>query len=477
MKRDASTWLWVLAAVGMTATLALQRAGDRAAGGGALVDVVALGAGEAAIVYTERLELAGADGRTRWSAAIPRQAHAAPNASPHARLATVVADGERVYVRGRGSAQRGPELVALSRASGAELWRSQHLEDTPDEVGLGFDHDRVRRAVTGSSLIDAYRYDDGRGGGWVLLAATAPATGQTIWRARLGPDSRGPMWVRGEHLVFGAQGVLHVFRASDGAPVNLVEGAAPICVFDSDLVYARGESVVVASIEGTTSAHIPVAEALEDIAPGSFSLRACARFEDAFVLAVEAGDRVHLISLAGPLAEHAGGFELRWRLDLGAAALPAAGRFDDIGARHPDRGSLAGELPRHVAIKLGRDELAMIDVAAGELAWRAKLDGRQHVALYAHGGDALLYDPQAGLLARFAGDTGKLAAAVRVEGARFTAHQLADGGLFLHRDGEWTYLDDRHLRPRPPHEPAWVSPVSAEALAAELELPAAAIAE
>jgi hypothetical protein len=460
MKRDAGTWLWMLAALMSVATLGLLREGPAQAGD--LRDIVPVGAGEAALVYGDRFALASSDGRVRWRA--PLGGFTA-GATPNARLPMVLADEERVYARARG--ERGPVLVTLSRERGRARWRSEPLADTPDEVGLGFDHDRVARALAGQSVVDAFRYDDGKGNGWVLLAASDRASGELRWRARLGPQSRGPMWVRGDQVIFGAQGVLHGFRAGDGEPTLLVEAATPVCVFDEDLIYAQDQRSVVSSLDGTRSAQIPVAEALAELRPASLALRACGRFEGAFVLAVEADDRTYLISLRGPLPEHDGGFELRWLVELGAKS-PRAWSDGD-----PERAALSGELPRFVPLALGGDELLTIDLGEGAIAWRAALERGDRPVVFTDGEGFLLYAAASRLAVRIAGDTGRAVAAARIDGAEILAHHLAGDALWTFRGTDWAVLDAQTLEPRPPHEAPWVSPVAL----AELGLPDLAITD
>jgi hypothetical protein len=459
MKRDAGTWLWVLAAVVSAAILGLVRDGPEPAR--AITDIVFVGGGEAALVYGDRIELASSDGRSRWRASVGR---AAASATPHARLPYVLADGERVYARAQGA--RGPVLVALARDRGGELWRSEPLADTPDEVGLGFAHDRVARALAGPSVVDAFRYDDGKGAGWVLLAASDRESGELRWRARLGPQSRGPMWVRGDQVIFGAQGVLHGFRADDGEPTLLVEAATPVCVFDDELIYAQDQRSVVSSLDGTRSAQIPVAEALAQQAPRALALKACGRHAGSFVLAVEADERTYLVSLRGPLAEHDGGFELRWLVELGAAALAT------------DHAALAGELPRFLPLALGRDELVVVDLTDGAIAWRAALEGAGNLAIYTDAGadagaeDFVLFEPARKLLLRLDGGSGRAVAAARIDGAGISAHHVDGDALWTFRGADWAVLDARTFKPRPPHEAEWVRPVST----AELGLPEAAVA-
>jgi outer membrane protein assembly factor BamB len=193
----------IAAAVG--ATLYMVTVRPRA---GAIVDTVAISAGEALVVRAEAdggrnfVELRRGD-KVVWQALVPPYA-GRPGAPGLAW--NQVAVSVRVIRDGRA------EIFAIGIQDAKKLGR----------IGLAPDHGKVIKATTGPvTLTDHVRsYEIVSGDGWSQLVALDLTSGQAAWRHELGPVAveaggvaDGAVWIR-------QNGIRKAFRATDGREIT-----------------------------------------------------------------------------------------------------------------------------------------------------------------------------------------------------------------------------------------------------------------
>jgi hypothetical protein len=377
----------------------------------------------------------------RWGGLIPRYP-----GKDGARTG-VAATAEVVTVRTVSSGQ--PTIMAFAARRGQKIGRVELLGERQDRAGKGLPLTAVSTLVGAGESFEFF----GEDGTWAELFALDLTAGLVRWRSDLGPLLIRRAWLRDRHVLVHARSGLVIIDRASGETITRPDAGELPCVAGETVVSLARGALRIESLQtmGEQSVPLPAAAGAE--------LRG---------LCGQRGNRLFLA--VGPGGHDEGGAALLV-MDMDTAMpeqaqkvlVGAAWHLDAVAWQAPDRVPLSGQLTHFVPVLLDQGQgqgqendqapagtLAMIDVEAGQVAWRRELPWLAGARLMRDQDRHYLYAPERDLLVAFDGQSGRLTGARRMAGSisgppGVWPGQIAGGRIWIFRGPDWAVLDSETL--------------------------------